>query len=236
MSSLRMRKGSSECLLLRMLQALPKVEDKPSFGASCILISPRHSIWNLHVLNRNQLKCLRITFFGVDLRKTLNELREKTVSVEDYLVRINEPFRSRFAERMESYPLKKNVVDELRKHADKMFIVVFSAEWCKNCMAHVPVLALLADEAGLRVRVFGGLKKDRLNPDKKWRIPPSPPEVKDFGVTDIPYIIIFNKGSEELGKIVEDPASGKTIEEEILEIIEQPKKREFGERALATLL
>jgi len=28
---------------------------------------------------------------------------------------------------------------------------------------------------------------------KKWRIPPSPPEVKAFGVEKLPWIIVFDK-------------------------------------------
>ena len=155
------------------------------------------------------------------MRKTLSELEEKTVSVKDYLMRMSEPFRSKFLERMETYSLKKNVVEELRKYADKIFVVVFSAEWCKDCAANVPVLALLADKAGLNVRVFGGLKKDSLNPSEKWRIPPSPPEVKQFEVEKTPYIMIFHIDGQELGKIIENPSPNKTIEEEILQSVKQ---------------
>lgn len=126
---------------------------------------------------------------------------------------------------METYSLKKNVVKELSKYADKIFVVVFSAEWCKDCAANVPVLALLADKASLKVRVFGGLKKDPLNPNKKWRIPPSPAEVEQFEVERTPHIMIFHVDGQELGKIIENPAHNKTIEEEILQSAKQRKER-----------
>ncbi|KPV65265.1 MAG: hypothetical protein AOA65_0300 [Candidatus Bathyarchaeota archaeon BA1] len=61
-------------------------------------------------------------------------------------------------------------------------MVVFSAEWCKDCTNNVPVLWLISELRGLEIRVFGHLKTDPLNPRERWKIPPSPPEVKDFGV------------------------------------------------------
>lgn len=124
---------------------------------------------------------------------------------------------------MKTYSLKKDVVKELKKYVDKMFIVVFSAEWCKDCAANVPVLALLADKIELKVRVFGGLKKDPLNPNEKWRIPPSPPEVKEFEVERTPHTVIFHIDGRELGKIIENPAPNKTMEEERLQLMKQSK-------------
>ena len=143
----------------------------------------------------------------------------KTVSVTDYVMHMDEPFRSRFLERMKAYSLKEDVVEELKKYVDEIFVVVFSAEWCKDCTANVPVLALLAQKIALKVRVFGGLKKDVFNPNEVWRIPPSPTEVKEFEVKTIPHVVIFHVKSQELGRIIEKPASGKTMEEEILQLV-----------------
>jgi len=153
----------------------------------------------------------------------LKELVKRTVPVKDYITYMHDPFRGRFLERMKTYSLKEDVVEELKKYVDKIFIVAFSAEWCKDCAANVPVLALLADETGLKVRVFGGLKKDPLNPDEKWRIPPSPPEVREFEVERTPHIVIFHTNGRELGKIIENPAPNKTMEEEILQLVRQEK-------------
>jgi thiol-disulfide isomerase/thioredoxin len=155
------------------------------------------------------------------LRKTLDELERRTISVKDYIRYMNNPFRGRFLERMKTYSLNEDVVKELKKYMDKIFVVVFSAEWCKDCAANVPVLALLADKTGLKVRVFGGLKKDPLNPDEKWRIPPSPPEVREFKVKRTPHIVIFHVNGRELGKIIENPTPNKTMEEEILQLVKQ---------------
>jgi len=145
----------------------------------------------------------------------------RTVSVKDYITYMNDPFRGRFLERMKAYSLNEEIVEEFKKYVDKTFLVVFSAEWCKDCAANVPVLALLADKTGVKVRVFGGLKKDLLNPNEKWRIPPSPPELREFKVERTPHIVIFHINGRQLGKIVEKPAPNKTLEEEILQLVKQ---------------
>jgi len=169
-------------------------------------------------LNRNVVKTVWTMISLVANMQSLAKLTERTVSVKDYLAHTSGPFRERADERLRTYRLKEEVIKELRKHADKLFIVVFSAEWClKDCAPNVPVLSLLAEKTGIGVRVFGGLMKDPLNPRERWRIPPSPPEVRDFKVEKVPTIFVFNKNGEELGKIIENPSAGKTLEEDILD-------------------
>ena len=98
-------------------------------------------------------------------------------------------------------------------------VVVFSAEWCKDCVKNVPVLCLISEFTGLEVRVFGHIKTDPLNPKIRWKIPPSPPEVKTFDVKKIPWILIFDKKAKEIGKIIENPKYTPSVEEELLYLI-----------------
>ncbi len=149
----------------------------------------------------------------------LEEVRRKTVPVNQYIAGIREPFRQRFLERKITYQLNSEAVDRLKNLASGIVVVAFSAEWCKDCAANIPVLALISEATGLEVRVFGGLKRDPLNPSRKWSIPPSPPEVEKFHVDKIPLILIFNKEGVELGRMVENPKGGSTLEEEILQIV-----------------
>jgi len=72
---------------------------------------------------------------------------------------MNDPFRGRFLERMKAYSLNEENVEELTKYVNGVFVVVFSAEWCKDCAANVPVIALLADKTGVKVRVLVALKR-----------------------------------------------------------------------------
>ncbi|MDH5788842.1 MAG: hypothetical protein OEZ40_11180 [Candidatus Bathyarchaeota archaeon] len=80
-------------------------------------------------------------------------------------------------------------------------------------------MALISEATGFEVRIFAGLKKDSLNPKRKWRIPPSPPEVETFNVDKIPLILIFNSEGKEIGRITENPTHTPTLEEELYEII-----------------
>ena len=148
----------------------------------------------------------------------LAEVRKKTVSVEQYLDSLEEPFRERFLTRKQTYTLNQEAVNQLKKVADKYVIVAFSAEWCKDCAANIPVLALISEATGLEVRIFGGLKKDSLSHTRKWRIPPSPQEVETFQVDKIPLIIVFDKEGKDIGKIIENPREKPTLEEELLKI------------------
>jgi thiol-disulfide isomerase/thioredoxin len=148
----------------------------------------------------------------------LSEIRKKTVSVEQYLDSLEEPFRKKFLTRKQTYTPNQRAVNQLKKVADKYVIVAFSAEWCKDCTANIPVLALISEATGLEVRIFGGLKKDSLSRTRKWKIPPSPMEVEAFQVDKIPLIIVLDKEGKDIGKIIENPREKPTLEEELVNI------------------
>jgi len=149
----------------------------------------------------------------------LSEVRKKTVSASQYMHGLKHPFKEKFVTRKQTYQLKKETVNQLRKFANNYYIVAFSAEWCKDCAGNIPVLALISEATGLEVRIFGSLKKDPLSHTKKWKIPPSPPEAETFNVDKIPLIMVFDKKGEEIGKIIENPREEPTLEEELLSII-----------------
>jgi thiol-disulfide isomerase/thioredoxin len=155
------------------------------------------------------------------MRLNLSEIRRKTVSVNQYIESLEQPFSEKFLARKQTYQLKREAINQLKKFADKYVIVAFSAEWCKDCAANIPVLALISEATGLEVRIFGGLRRDPLSPERKWRIPPSPPEVKTFNVDKIPLMIIVDREGKEIGRIVENPRYGFTLEQELYEIIRQ---------------
>jgi len=149
----------------------------------------------------------------------LSEIRKKTISVEQYLDSLEEPFHERFLTKKQTYKLSQEAVNQLKKIADKYVIVAFSAEWCKDCAVNIPVLALISEATGLEVRILGGLKKDPLGHARKWRIPPSPQEVETFQVDKIPLIIVFDKNGKDVGKIIENPQKKPTLEEELIQIV-----------------
>lgn len=149
----------------------------------------------------------------------LSEIRTSAATVDEYIDSLKEPFKEKFLARMQTYQLQMQLVDQLKTRTNDFMILVFSASWCKDCAQYVPVLALIAERTGLEVRVFGGLKRDPLSHTSKWRIPPSPHEVLDFGVDKIPLMIVFDLDGREIGRIVESPKRYPTLEQELCEII-----------------
>jgi len=147
------------------------------------------------------------------------QIEKRTVSIDQYLLTLDERFREKFITAKSTYQLKQETIEQLRPIAGEYVIVVFSAAWCKDCAVIVPALALVSEATGLEVRIFGGLKKDVLNPSCKWRIPPSPPEVQTFGVDKIPLLIVFNRQGLEIGRIIEKAFHRPTLEDELSDII-----------------
>ncbi len=146
------------------------------------------------------------------------KIRKGSEAVHDY---VSAPSKAKdaFDKRRVEYKLDAAVVKELKKKAKDYMIVAFSAEWCPDCMRNVPVLNLLAEATGLDVRVFGHMIRDAKSNTRKWAIPPSPPEVEEFNVVKIPLIVILNKAGEKIGEVVENPPTGKTLEQALLDIM-----------------
>jgi len=148
----------------------------------------------------------------------LEAIRSNSESVADYLTSSEEK-APRFAERKSTYKLNKDIVEKIKAYAGSTVVVVFSAEWCPDCFRNVPVLGLVSEQTGLEVRVFGHLMRNAKNPNEKWAIPPSPPEVRVFNVIKIPLITLLNQDGEKLGELVENPPKGVTLEEAVLDIL-----------------
>ena len=151
-------------------------------------------------------------------RQVLETIRNNSESVDAY-IRSSKKKASQFTERKSTYTLDEKAVEKIRHHAGKVTVVAFSAKWCPDCHRNIPVLSLISEATGIEVRVFGHLMRDFKNPDERWRIPPSPPEVKEFNVVRIPLITVLNEHGEKVGEIVENPPEGQTLENALLEIL-----------------
>jgi len=149
----------------------------------------------------------------------MSDIRKKTVSVDQYINSLEQPFKEKFLAKKQAYKLQPEAVEQLRRFAEKRVVIVFSAAWCKDCAESIPALSLISEITGLEVLVFGGLMKDPLSQVCKWRIPPSPPEVITFKVDKIPLMIIVDMDGREIGRIVESPKKWPTLEQELYEII-----------------
>ncbi len=149
----------------------------------------------------------------------LDKIRAGSEPVLEYVEACKET-APRLYERYETYRLDEEAATKIGCHSNSYLVVVFSAEWCPDCHRNVPVLALLSRETGLEVRVFGHLMRDSKNDKRRWRIPPSPPEVDDFDVVKIPHIAVLDMMGEVVGEIIENPPEGESLEQALLGIFE----------------
>lgn len=125
-----------------------------------------------------------------------------------------------FNQQYHDYELENEVETKLKCHNIKYTIYAFSAEWCKDCYKHIPVLAQIQEKTGLKTRIFGQIMRDTKNTNKRWRIPPSPEEVELFDLEKIPSMYIIDNHGNKVGEIIEHPPTGKTLEKAILDILE----------------
>ena len=154
------------------------------------------------------------------MKLELEAIRSNSESVADYL-KSSEEKTPKFTERKTTYKLDKDTIEKIKAYTGSAVVVVFSAEWCPDCYRNVPVLGLISEGTGLEVRVFGHLMRNVTDPDEKWAIPPSPPEVKAFNVIKIPLITVLNKEGEKRGEIIENPPEGQTLERALLDILKK---------------
>ena len=152
------------------------------------------------------------------MKINIEKLRNRSVLVKEYLQEPSVGFE-KFNKRKSEYIVDQKIIDDLKKVREKVYIFVFSAEWCPDCHRNVPILDLISDKTGIEVRVFGHLKRSDVGSLKKWSIPPSPEEVNEFNVLKIPYIMIINTEGEKVGEIIENPPQSKTLEETLLAIL-----------------
>jgi len=149
----------------------------------------------------------------------LTAMRTSSEPIEEYLAAPSDATEA-FNRRLQDYELDPSAAEKLKAHAGKAYIFAFSAEWCGDCKKNIPVLRLIQDATGIEVRVLGHIMRDANNPDERWRIPPSPPEVKTFNVVNIPHIAVLDTHGNELGAVIENPPEDKTLEEALLAILE----------------
>ena len=148
------------------------------------------------------------------------KIRNQTPNINEYLKEVS-PENPNFKQKHDEYRIDKKITNKLSAYSNSTLIVVFSAEWCKDCHHNIPVLDHISDATGIEVRVFGHLMRDAKGSKRRWRIPPSPVEVDEFNVIKIPHIVILTQKGEIVGEIIENPPEGISLEKAILNILEK---------------
>lgn len=127
----------------------------------------------------------------------------------DYINTIRNPnSRQTMKRRVQEYQPKQEIVDKFSAINSRCFMVVFSAEWNGECRAIIPGLAKLmiqANNSNVSVKV--------VDFDENRDI------AEEMRVLRIPTIVVHSKSWRELGRFVEKPQHGATLEEELWDIV-----------------
>jgi thiol-disulfide isomerase/thioredoxin len=162
-------------------------------------------------------------FRGIILRimnmVDLDDFRSRTTSVRKYIDGLKEQDKEKFLEVYKTYKLDTSTAAELKDVLKSLTVVVFSAAWCGDCKRAMPVMLQLEEQLGLEVLVFSNIKTAPLDPTRKWAVPPSPPEMNEWGITAIPWFNFYDTNGNLVGTLIEKPKVKETLEAEILYIL-----------------
>jgi thiol-disulfide isomerase/thioredoxin len=129
----------------------------------------------------------------------------------DYVNNIRNPtVKQTIKKRVQEYQPKADIVEKFSALTDRYFLVVFATEWNAECRAQLPNLMRVfatANNAAINIKV--------IDFDENRDI------ADEISVLRIPTIIIHDKAWREIGRFVEKPRLGETIEDEIWQIIDK---------------
>jgi len=129
----------------------------------------------------------------------------------DYVNTIkNSTVKQTIKKRIQEYQPKAETIDKFSSLTDRYFFVVFATEWNAECRAQLPNLA----------KLFIATKNPALNV-KVIDFDENRDIADEMNVLRIPTIIVHDRAWREIGRFVEKPQHGGTLEEELWEIIEK---------------
>jgi len=127
----------------------------------------------------------------------------------DYVNSIKNPtVKSTIKKRLQEYQPTSEVIDKFSGLTDRYFFVVFATEWNAECRAQLPNLMkvfIAANNAALNIKV--------IEFDENRDI------ADEMNVLRIPTVIVHDRAWREIGRFVEKPQMGGTLEEELWQII-----------------
>ena len=129
----------------------------------------------------------------------------------DYINTIkNSTVKSTIKRRVQEYQPKSEIIDKFSSLTDRYFFVVFASEWNSECRAQLPNL----------VKVFASAKNAALNV-KVIDFDENRDIADEMNVLRVPTVIVHDKAWREIGRFIEKPQMGGTLEDEIWQIIER---------------
>ena len=136
-------------------------------------------------------------------------------SLGDYINNIkNQTVKGTVKKRVQEYQPNRVVIEKFSSLTDRFFFVVFATEWNAECRAQLPNLAkvfVAANNAALNIKV--------IDFDENRDI------ADELRVLRIPTIIVHDRTWREIGRFIEKPQHGGTLEEELWQIIEKNSQK-----------
>ena len=156
-----------------------------------------------------------------------SDLVSPTMSPDDYLKEYGDKIENEY----KTYEPKVDVIERiktlLKNKNEKLKIVTLGADWCPDCNINVPRMiknlkAIKSNNIDLRILYGIMVKGLKRSGEKIWHKKRSPPEAVDpkFDLKKIPTFYFFNGSDDLIGVIVENPKWESTLEDDLLEILE----------------
>jgi len=136
------------------------------------------------------------------------DLVSPTMKPDDYL----KEYREKVDLNYKTYEPKLDILEKISKllneKKETLRIVALGADWCPDCTRNVPRM----------IKIMKLMK----NKDENFKILYSPPKAvkTHFNLKRLPTFYFFNESGDLLGIIVENPKNSSTLEEDLLEILE----------------
>ncbi len=156
-----------------------------------------------------------------------NDLISPSMNPDDYLKEFGDKIESNYKTYEPKVDVLERIKDLLEKKNEKLKIVALGADWCPDCNRNVPrmiknIKTIKSNNIDLRI-LYGIMVNALHKPGETiWHKKRSPPEALDpkFDLKKIPTFYFFNGNDDLIGIIVENPKWESTLEDDILEILE----------------
>ena len=133
----------------------------------------------------------------------------------DYVNTIKNPtVKQTIKKRVQEYQPKTEIIDNFSAVTDRYFFVVFATEWNAECRAQLPNL----------MKVFAAANNTAIN-IKVIDFDENRDIADEMSVLRIPTIIVHDKAWKEIGRFIEKPQMGGTLEEELWKIMNKNQQR-----------
>ena len=133
----------------------------------------------------------------------------------DYVNSIKNPtVKQTIKRRVQEYQPKTDVIQNFSAVTDRYFLVVFATEWNTECRAQLPNLMKVfaaANNAAINIKV--------IDFDENRDI------ADEMNILRIPTIIVHDKSWKEIGRFIEKPQMGDTLEEELWRIVNKNQQQ-----------